>query len=153
MGVFTSSDSYPHRSAFNTYCRGHQHNQQGVRGACQQSFFEYVKKGRSLFFDPNKELYLDVVLRDCQGQDRGRVDFVQEGLVAKLHVLNPAAEAATRKRERARKNAKLIVAKEFFEWQYKIPMRAIRIDGTPMPAGVWLVETIDIASSRREHKL
>lgn len=144
MPIINSND-VNYRSLFHRYCREHRVSQQGSRDPLQNAFFAYVSQERSRFFDSNKELYLDVLLRDYHAQDHGCVEFVQEGLIAKLHAVNPAAEKTTRKRERKRKNAKLLFAKEYLEFRYKTPLRVVRIDGT-YNGTVWTATAVDVAA-------
>lgn len=144
MPIVSANDKN-YRTLFHRYCREYRKSQETSRDQFQNEFFAYVSQQRSAFFDSTRELYLDVLLQDERSQDHGCVEFVQEGLITKLHVLNPAAEKKTRKRERSRKNAKLLAAKSFLEFHYKIPLRAIRIDGT-YNGTVWTATVVDVAA-------
>jgi hypothetical protein len=154
-GFFTSSfdaPKYDFRHAFHKYCREHRVSQQRSRDSAQQAFFAYVSQERGRFFDSQKELYLDVLLRDHHGKDRGCLDFVQEGLIAKLHIINEHSERSTLKRERSRKNAKLATARHFLEDHYKVPLRAIRIDGT-YNGKIWTATAVQVSPGDLSRKL
>jgi hypothetical protein len=147
-----TSDAPNYRNLFHRYCREHRQSQELSRDPLQNAFFAYISKERGRFFDSNKELYLDVLLRDQHGADRGSVDFVQEGLIAKLHFINPASERTTRKRERSRKNAKLTAARHFLEFNYKLPIRAVRIDGT-YDGKIWTATTVHVSPGDLSRKV
>lgn len=153
-GFFTSSNDEKrnYSSEFNKYCREHRVSQQRSRDHVQQAFFSYVSQERSRFFDSAKELYLDVLLRDTHGGDCGSIDFAQEGLIAKLHVVNENSERHTWKRERSRKNAKLASARHFLENHYKLPFKAVRIDGT-YANGVWTATAVTVSPGDLSRKL
>ena len=123
------------------YCEMYQNRNPWVRAPQSQEFFEHVFRERQSVFRQESPIYRSVVLYE-NGDVRGRVDFVQEGLVAQTDVAS--ASKQTRSKKRARKNSRMRSAQQFFAERYEAAMRAFRIDGEHTGNAYGIIRCTDI---------
>lgn len=124
------------------YCEMYQNQNPWPREPPSQKFFDRVFHERNAIFVHESPLYRSVLLYE-NGDVTGRIDFVQENVVA--HTLITSANKQTRSKNRAWKNKRIRHAQAFFAERYRTAMRAVRIDGTHAN-NKWNIGCTDVAT-------
>ena len=133
-------------SSIHGYCEMYQNRNPWARVPQSQEFFEYVFRERQKVFRQDSPVYRSVVLYE-NGDVRGRVDFVQEGIVAQTDV--SSMNKQSRSKNRAWKNGRMRHAQRFFAERYAVSMRAFRIDGEPVDKRYEIVTCAEIGKDQR----